>query len=66
MDLLALAQRSGIRIAEVGFALVAVAGAILVVGPFTRLARRSTILAGIALAVGGVLVIVAVHWGHFD
>jgi hypothetical protein len=63
--LLALTHHGGIRLAEVGFALVAVAGALLALGGMTPARRSANALAGLALAVGGVLVIVAAHWGHF-
>lgn len=66
MTLLALTQHNGIRLAEVGLALAAVAGALLFVGAVTPFGRKTgNLLGGLALAVGSVLVIVAVHWGHF-
>jgi hypothetical protein len=30
-----------------------------------RFASARTIVAGVALAIGGLLLIVATHWGHF-
>jgi hypothetical protein len=33
--------------------------------PLLRLATATTIVAGVALAVGGLLLIIATHWGHF-
>lgn len=66
MTLLAITKHNGIRIAEVGFALAALAGALLFLGAMTPFGRRGgTILGGLALAVGGVLLVVAAHWGHF-
>ena len=59
-------HHDAIRIAEVGFALMAVAGGLVAVGALVS--SRSTIwnaIGGLALAAGGVLVIVAAHWGHF-
>jgi hypothetical protein len=66
MNLLALTQHNGIRIAEVGFALVAVGGGLMVLGGLTPAGRRvGNVFGGLALAAGGVLLIVATHWGHF-
>jgi hypothetical protein len=66
MNVLAITQRNGIRIAEVGFALVAVAGALLVLGGLTPAGRRiGALFGGLALAAGGVVLIIATHWGHF-
>jgi ABC-type branched-subunit amino acid transport system permease subunit len=65
MPLLALTHHNGIRLAEVGFALAAVAGGILALGALSPAGRRAgTFLAGFTLAVGSVLLVVAVHWGH--
>ena len=66
MNLLALTVHNGIRIAEVGEALGAVGGAVLVLGAITPFGRRAGMLfGGLALAVGFVLLIVATHWGQF-
>jgi hypothetical protein len=66
MNVLAITQRNGIRIAEVGFALVAVAGGLLVLGGLAPSGRRvGALLGGLALAAGGVVLIIATHWGHF-
>jgi hypothetical protein len=66
MNVLAITQRNGIRIAEVGFALVAVAGGLLVLGGLTPSGRRvGALLGGLVLAAGGVALIIATHWGHF-
>ena len=64
---LALAPATGIRLAEVGFLLIAFAGIWLVAAqiPALKFATARTIVAGIALAVAGALLIVATHWGHF-
>jgi hypothetical protein len=65
--MLALTSHSGARFAEVGFLLIVIAGVWLVAAelPQFRIRRGRTIVAGAALAVGGVLLIVATHWGHF-
>jgi hypothetical protein len=33
--------------------------------PLFKMARARKIVAGIALAVAGLLLIIAIHWGHF-
>ncbi len=66
MNLLAITHHNGIRIAELGFAIAAVGGAALALGAVSRGGTRTAnLLAGLALAVGSVLVIIAAHWGHF-
>jgi hypothetical protein len=66
MNLLAFTHHGGIRLAEVGFLLGAIAGAVLALGavvPFDK--RIGKLVVGIALAAGSVLLIVATHWGQF-
>jgi hypothetical protein len=64
--MLAIGEHNGIRIAEVGFALGAVAGVLFALGGVLRRNDRlMIILGGIALAAGSVLLIIAVHWGKF-
>jgi hypothetical protein len=67
MSLLAftISDHNGLRTAEVGFLLCALAGTLLAVAAILNLGRGWNFLAGIALAVGSVLLIVASHWGHF-
>lgn len=66
MLLVALARHTGIRLAELGFLLAAIAGGLLLIVAIVPVARRvGAAFAGIALAAGGVLLIVATHWGHF-
>lgn len=66
MNLLALTQHTGLRIAEVGFLLGAIGSALLALAAVTPSARKSGgFVAGSALAAGFVLLIVAAHWGHF-
>ncbi len=64
---LALTQQTGRKLAEVGFLLVLFAGIWLAAAqiPLFGLQRARTIIAGIALAIGGVLLLIATHWGHF-
>jgi hypothetical protein len=63
----AITPATGIKLAEVGFLLVVIAGVWLVATeiPALGLRRARTIVAGSALAAAGVLLIVATHWGHF-
>jgi hypothetical protein len=64
---LALTHHTGIDLAEVGFLLVLIAGVWLVAAeiPQLKLRRSRTIVAGTALAIAGVLLIIATHWGRF-
>jgi hypothetical protein len=65
--LFAITPHTGARLAEIGFLLILFAGAWLAAAqmPQLRFAAGRTIVAGIALAAAGVLLIVATHWGHF-
>jgi hypothetical protein len=67
MDAYVLSNRTGLRLAEVGFLLIVFAGVWLAAAqvPRFRFATRRTIVPGLALALGGVLLIIATHWGHF-
>jgi hypothetical protein len=53
--------------AEIGFLLILIAGVWLAAAqiPQLKLATGRAILAGVALAVAGALLIAATHWGHF-
>ena len=64
---LGFAHHTGIRIAEVGFLLLLLAGVWLAAAqiPQFKYAAGRTIVAGLALAISGLLLIVATHWGHF-
>jgi hypothetical protein len=66
-EILAMTHHTGIRLAEVGYLLVLFAGFWLAAAqiPRLRLGTARTIVAGLALAIGGVLLIIATHWGHF-
>lgn len=68
MTLLAITRHNGLRIAEVGYLLLIVAGVWYVAAQVPRVfrfaaARRA--VAGVALALAGVLLIVASHWGAY-
>jgi hypothetical protein len=61
------AHQTGVKLAEVGFLLVLIAGVWLVSTQILQLkmSKARTIVAGVALATGGLLLIIATHWGHF-
>lgn len=53
-----------IRLKEVAAALIAIAGALMVLGSTMPMGRRGgQWLAGLALAVAGVIAVIALHWG---
>lgn len=65
---LGITHHAGVRLAEVAFLLLVIAGIWLAASEFlapNRWGAFRRVVAGIALAVGGVLLIVAAHWGHF-
>jgi hypothetical protein len=64
---LGFAHHTGIRLAEVGFLLLLFAGVWLAAAQIPQFKFRAarTIVAGLALAISGVLLIIATHWGHF-
>jgi len=60
-------RHTGLRIAELGLALIAVAGVAILLGALTPFGRKpGSAVGGVALAAGAVLLIVAVHWGGFN
>jgi len=65
--MLGLAHQTGVRLAEVGFLLIVFAGIWLAAAHIAwfKFGNARSIVAGVALAIGGVLLIVATHWGHF-
>ena len=65
MTIFAFTRHTGVRIAEIGFALIAIAGALLAITPVIRVGRLGTIAGGLALAAGAVIVIIAIRWGSF-
>jgi len=67
MPLADFSPHTGNRLAEIGFLLMALAGLWLAAAelPVLRFASARRFIAGLALAAAGVLLIVAVHWGHF-
>jgi len=63
----ALSHHTGVILAEVGFLLILFAGVWLVAAQIPKLGMSTarSIVAGIALALAGVLLIIATHWGQF-
>jgi hypothetical protein len=64
----AISHHTGIDLAEVGFLPIVIAGIWMVAAQIlnpVRWGKMRHIVAGTALAVGGVLLIIATHWGHF-
>ena len=67
MIVLDLSRHTGLRLAEIGFLLMLFAGVWLAAAHSQRLKLHNTrtVVAGVALAIGGLLLIIATHWGHF-
>jgi hypothetical protein len=68
MTLLAfvLSVHTGIRLAEVGEALGAAGGIVLLLGGMTPLGRRAgQFFGGLGIAAGFVCLLIATRWGHF-
>jgi hypothetical protein len=65
--MVAMTHQASVRLAEVGFLLLVFAGVWLVAAEMPRLVLRRlrTVVAGVALALAGVLLIIATHWGSF-
>jgi len=64
---LALTHQTGVRLAEIGFLLILIAGVWLVAAeiPAFKFARARTIVAGVLLAISGLLLIIATYGGGF-
>jgi hypothetical protein len=65
--LLAITHLTSVRIAEVAFLLILIAGIWLVAAELLppRLQKMRMVVVGIALAVAGLLLLIATHWGLF-
>ena len=68
--IVALTHATGIKLAEVGFLLIVIAGVWLVASEIAALGAQKwhtlrIIVAGSCLGVAGILLIVATHWGGF-
>jgi hypothetical protein len=66
-SVIAMSSETGRQLAEIGFLLILFAGVWLVAAQIPRLGirRARTIVAGAALAVAGLLLVIAAHWGNF-
>ena len=64
---LGFTHQTGVRLAKVGFLLMLIAGVWLAAAqvPVFNFATGRTIVSGIALAIGAVLLIIAARSGHF-
>ena len=62
-----LSHETGARLAEVGFLLIVFAGIWLAAAEFKFFSWGAArkVVAGVALALAGVLLIIATHWGGF-
>ena len=68
VGILGVSHDTGIKLAEVAFLLLLIAGVWLVAAELlqpTKWRTFRTVVAGAALAAAGVLLIIATHWGHF-
>jgi hypothetical protein len=65
--MLALTHSTGVRLAEVGFLLILIAGVWIAAAEVAgaQLGRARLIVAGALLFVAGLLLLIAVHWGQF-
>jgi len=64
----AITRHTGIRLAEVGFLLILIAGVWLVFAEIldpAKWGKFRTIVSGVLLAIAGLLLIIATHCGHF-
>jgi hypothetical protein len=62
-----MSHHTGIRLAEVAYLLVLIAGVWLAAAQSKRFGftQARTTVSGFLLAAAGVLLIVATHWGHY-
>jgi hypothetical protein len=66
--MLSLTQGTTKTLAEVGFLLIVISGVWIVASevlPTSNLSKVRRIVAGAALALAGILLIIAIHWGRF-
>jgi hypothetical protein len=61
-----MTHQTGVRLAEISALLITIAGVWLAAAeiPQLKLARTRVIVSGTLLAVAGILMIVAYHWGR--
>jgi hypothetical protein len=64
---LAMTRQTGVKLAEIGFLLILFAGVWLAAAqiPQLKFGSARTVVAGFTLALAGVLLVIATHWGHF-
>jgi hypothetical protein len=57
-----------LRLAEVAFLLILFAGIWIAAAqiPQLKFGSQRMVVAGVALALAGILLIIATHWGHFS
>jgi hypothetical protein len=65
MTIFAFTRHTGVRVAEVGFALIAIAGALLALAQVSPIRRVGTIAGGLSLAAGAVIILIAIRWGSY-
>ena len=65
MTIFAMTRHTGVRVGEIGFAVLAIAGALLAITPITRLGRSGAVAGGAGIFAGAVIIIVAIRWGSF-
>jgi hypothetical protein len=68
--IVAITHSTGVKLAEIGFLLILIAGVWLVASEIAALGAAKwhkfrILVAGSCLAAAGVLLIVAIHWGGF-
>jgi hypothetical protein len=65
--LLAISRQSSIRLAEVAFLCILIAGIWMAVNELEQLRnhRLRMIVSGVLLAAAGLLLVIATHWGQF-
>jgi hypothetical protein len=65
--ILTITRHNSLRLAEIGFLLILIAGVWLVAAqvPALKVGASRTAVAGVLLAVAGLLLIIATHWGSF-
>jgi hypothetical protein len=61
-----MSHQTGVRLAEISALLITIAGVWLAAAeiPQLKLARTRVIVSGTLLAVAGILMIIAYHWGR--
>jgi hypothetical protein len=65
--ILAFSNHQGVRLAEVGFLLILIAGIWIAVTriPRFKIGAARAVVTGLLLAIAGLFLLIATHWGHF-